>query len=82
MIRPYRKDGYVHRRRIHVRMDERLVDRMDTLAKSLCLSRAHLCDLILGIAVEEGGDWLACKINSRVEQALECKKAREREPAK
>lgn len=71
MTRPYRKDGYVHRRRVHVRMDETIVDRMDELAASLCLSRSHLCDLILSIAVEEGSTWLQQCINQRVEQALQ-----------
>ena len=70
MIRPHRKDGYVPRRRVHIRMDESIVGAIDELASTLCLSRSHVCDLILGIAVEEGGDWLCRCINRRVKRAL------------
>lgn len=73
-IRPYRKDGYVTRRRVHVRMDEKIVQALDELACTLCLSRSHLCDLILGIAVEEGGEWLRDCISRRVKQALRRRK--------
>ncbi len=55
-------------------MDESLVDAMDELARALSLSRSHLCDLILGIAVEEGGEWLRSAINKRVKQALNRKR--------
>ena len=70
MVRPHRKDGYVHRRRVHIRIDEKNILALDDLACTLGLSRAHLCDLILAIAVNEGGKWLADRITSRVNRAL------------
>jgi hypothetical protein len=66
MTRAYRKDGYVPRQRVHVRMDHRMVASLDELAASLSLSRAHLCDLILGVAVEEGRSCFADLVRRRV----------------
>jgi len=57
-------------------MDETIVEALDDLAGSLSLSRAYVCDLILGIAIDEGGNWLKRAINRRVEEAL--KRRRER----
>jgi hypothetical protein len=71
MVRPHRKDGYRYRRRVHVRVDEVTVGTLDELASALSLSRAHLCDLILGIAVDEGGTWLNACIARRVKAALD-----------
>ena len=65
-MKPHRKDGYVPRQRVHVRMDQRIVTSLDGLADSLSLSRAHLCDLILGIAVEEGRTTFADYVRRRV----------------
>jgi hypothetical protein len=73
-IRPYRRDGYRSRRRIHIRVDDAAIGRFDALAYALGLSRAYLCDLILGIAVDEGGEWLRRAITGRVERALELRK--------
>lgn len=70
-VRPHRRDGYKPRVRIHIRVDEETTQRIDALAEALCLSRAYLCDLILGIAVDEGGAWLQRKIARRVQRALE-----------
>lgn len=71
MVRPHRKDGYRFRRRVHVRVDEATVGTLDEMAEALSLSRAHLCDLILGIAVDEGGSWLVECIGRRVKAALQ-----------
>lgn len=70
MVRPHRKDGYRFRRRVHVRVADETVVVLDELALALRLSRAHLCDLILGIAVDEGGAWLNECIGRRVKHAL------------
>lgn len=70
MVRPYRKDGYRQRRRVHVRMDETIVEALDDLAGSLSLSRAYVCDLILCIAVTEGGEWLTKAIHRRVANSM------------
>jgi hypothetical protein len=75
MIAPHRKDGYRPRRRVHVRIDDGVVGKLDLLASSLSLSRAHLCDLVLGIAVDEGGPWLHDCISRRVRRALELRRA-------
>ena len=76
MTRPYCKAGYRTRRRVHLRVDDSIIDALDDLAGSLSLSRAYLCDLILGIAVDEGGDWLKKAISKRVSDSL----ARYRKP--
>lgn len=70
MVKPHRKDGYRHRSRVHIRVDDSIIGTLDDLASELSLSRAHLCDLILGIAVDEGGEWLTACINRRVRAAL------------
>jgi hypothetical protein len=75
MIAPHRKDGYRPRSRVHVRIDDVVVNKIDVLATSLCLSRAHLCDLVLGIAVEEGGPWLHDCISRRVRRSLELRRS-------
>lgn len=76
MVKPHRKDGYVHRSRVHIRVDDSIIGTLDDLASSLSLSRAHLCDLILGIAVDEGGDWLTGCIDRRVREALRRRRER------
>lgn len=75
-VRPHRKDGYRHRSRVHLRVDAATVGRLDVLADSLSLSRSHLCDLVLAIAVEEGGSWLRKCINRRVAIALQLRVAK------
>ena len=77
MSRPYRMDGYRPRKRVNIRLEQSTCEALDELARSLALSRAYACDLILGIAVEEGGTWLRNCINRRVKQALDEKRARE-----
>lgn len=74
-IRPHRKDRFVFRSRVQVRVDDSIVDRIDLVAKSLHLSRAHFCDLVLAIAVEEGGPWLRAAITRRLEKAFEKRQA-------
>src|SRR5262245_26858134 len=44
-IRPHRKDAFVYRSRVQVRIDDDIIERLDRLANSLRLSRAHFCDL-------------------------------------
>ena len=76
LVKPHRLDGYVPRTRVHVRIDDRTVARLDDVAKALGVSRAHLCDLVLTIAVEEGGPWLRKCVNRRVAIALQLRSAK------
>ena len=69
-IRPHRKDGYVDRTRVHLRVDDRIVVGLDQLAAGLGLSRAHVCDLVLRIAVEDGGRWLSTQLRKRITRSL------------
>lgn len=76
-IRPHRKDGYRPRGRVHLRIDERTLEKLDAMAQSLGLSRAHMCDVILGIAVEGDASWLRSNIDRRVREALHAKRVRD-----
>jgi hypothetical protein len=69
-VRPHRKDGYVDRTRIHLRVDDRIVVGLDQMAAGLGLSRSHVCDLVLRIAVEDGGSWLCGEIRKRIKKSL------------
>lgn len=75
-IKPHRKDGYRPRTRIQIRVDDRSLARLDALAEALSLSRAHLADLILNIAAEDGSEWLRNRISDRVSKALELRRLR------
>ena len=75
-IRPHRKDGYVPRTRVQVRIDDASLARLDALAESLSLSRAHLADLILNIAAEEGSDWLRGCLLDRITKALQLRRSK------
>lgn len=66
MTRAYRKDGYRPRQRLHIRMDQSIVESIDDLAAQLQISRAHLCDLILCVAVDEGRKSFADLVRQRV----------------
>lgn len=75
-IRPHRKDGYRPRSRVHVRVDDETLAGIDRLADALRLSRAHVCDVILAIAVEDEPGWLRQRISQRVREALQAHRAR------
>lgn len=70
----HRKDGYVPRTRVQLRIDDETIELLDDIAEALLISRAHFCDLILAIAVDEGGDWLVECIRHRLSKALATKK--------
>ena len=73
-LRPHRKDGYRPRTRIQIRVDDQALAKLDGLAESLCLSRAHLADLILNIAADDGSEWLRAKLLERITAALELRR--------
>jgi hypothetical protein len=74
-VKPHRKDGYRHRGRVHLRIDEQTLVGLDDLAEALGLSRSHVCDVILAIAVDDGGTWLQDSIGRRVRSALAKRRA-------
>jgi len=53
-IRPHRKGPYVHRTRVYIRVDSRVLEKLDHFAGSLKISRAHLCDVALDVAMGVG----------------------------
>jgi len=70
MIQPHRTDGYRPRSRVQLRIDDEVIASLDKLAESLKISRSHIVDVIMAIAVEEGGDWLVECIRHRLADAL------------
>ena len=76
-MKPHRKDGYRHRTKLNVRVDDEVIQRVDELAAALSLSRAYCLDLLLGIAMEEGGEWLPDAIRRRASEVLNRKRKRE-----
>lgn len=76
-MKPHRKDGYRHRTKLIARVDEENVQRLDELAAALSLSRAYCLDLLLGITMNEGSEWLAGAIQRRASEVLNRKRKRE-----
>jgi hypothetical protein len=70
-VRPYRRDGYEHRVRVHVRMRPATYEGLQVVARSVEMSVSHFMDVLGLIALEEGGEWLAERMRSRVAAGID-----------
>ena len=69
-IRPYRREGYRDRVRLHARVSPATYAGLQELAASLHVSLSYFVDLLGTIAIEDGGDWLAEKVRDRVAEGV------------
>lgn len=75
-MKPHRKDPYEPRIAIKIRCTRLTVEALDAFAEELKASRAHICDLILDVAMGEECEAFCKAVNDRMAAAHKRREAR------